>query len=111
MNVLLTKSVEQALLEVEEETELEEIRKFKGEYHKRQQTAHDQWVQEVKREVTRIKQKNKALHIARAKREQQVQTMHKLQCLQMSKHFLNGCFNNTMKFLAEHSYWRDSFKD
>ena len=29
----------------------------------------------------------------------------------MSKHFLQGCFNNTMKFLAEHSYWRDSFKD
>jgi len=40
----LTKSVEQALLEVEEETELEEIRKFKSEYHKRQQTAHDAWV-------------------------------------------------------------------
>ena len=37
LNVLLTKSVEQALLEVEEETELEEIRKFKSEYHKRQQ--------------------------------------------------------------------------
>lgn len=36
LNVLLTKSVEQALLEVEEETELEEIRKFKSEYHKRQ---------------------------------------------------------------------------
>lgn len=29
LNVLLTKTVEQALLEVEEETELEEIRKFK----------------------------------------------------------------------------------
>lgn len=40
-----------------------------------------------------------------------MQTMHKLQCLQMSKHFLQGAFNNTMKFLAEHSYWRDSFKD
>ena len=35
LNVLLTKSVEQGLLEVEEETELEEIRKFKSEYHKR----------------------------------------------------------------------------
>jgi hypothetical protein len=81
LNVLLTKSVEQALLEVEEETELEEIRKFKSEYHKRQQQAHENWVQEVKREVSRIKQKNKALNIARAKREQQVQTMHKLQCL------------------------------
>ena len=29
LNVLLTKTVEQALLEVEEETELEEIRRFK----------------------------------------------------------------------------------
>ena len=32
LNVLLTKSVEQALLEVEEETELQEIRKFKSDY-------------------------------------------------------------------------------
>lgn len=32
LNVLLTKTVEQSLLEVEEETELEEIRKFKSEY-------------------------------------------------------------------------------
>lgn len=32
LNVLLTKTVEQALLEVEEETELEEIRKYRAEY-------------------------------------------------------------------------------
>ena len=32
LNVLLTKSTEQAILEVEEETELQEIRKFKQEY-------------------------------------------------------------------------------
>ena len=32
LNVLLNKSVEQAILEVEEETELQEIRKFKQEY-------------------------------------------------------------------------------
>ena len=35
LNVLLTKTVEQAILEVEEETELDEIRKFKAEYSKR----------------------------------------------------------------------------
>ena len=35
LHVLLSKTVEQALLEVEEETELEEIRKFKGEFQKR----------------------------------------------------------------------------
>lgn len=55
LNVLLTKSTEQAILEVEEETELQEIRKFKQEYQKRQENAHAQWDQEVKREISLIK--------------------------------------------------------
>jgi len=70
LNVLLTKSVEQALLEVEEETELDEIRKYKSDYEKRQVNLHDNWEEEVKREIQRIKQKNKVLKQARAKRDQ-----------------------------------------
>lgn len=98
-------------MEVEEETELQEIRKFKQEYQKRQENNHAQWDQEVKREISLIKQKNKTLNNARAKREQQIKTMHKLQCLNISKRFLQGCFMGTMNMLAEHSYWRDGFKD
>ena len=56
--------------EVEEETELNEIRKFKNECRKRNQIEHEEWEQEVKREVQRIKAKNKALNNARMKREQ-----------------------------------------
>jgi len=48
---------------------------------------------------------------ARARREQQIRTMGKLQCLNVSKNFLRGCFMGTMKQLAKHSFWRDSFKD
>lgn len=70
LNVLLTKTIEQSLLEVEEETELEEIRKFKTDYQKRQVNLRDNWEEEVKREIQRIKHKNKALKNARAKREQ-----------------------------------------
>ena len=55
LNVLLTKTCEQAILEVEEETELTEIRKFKQEYQKRQENNHQQWEQEVKREISLIK--------------------------------------------------------
>jgi hypothetical protein len=40
---LLTKTVEQAILEVEEETELDEIRKFKTECHKRKSVERDDW--------------------------------------------------------------------
>ena len=35
LNVLLSKSIEQATLEVEEEHELDQIRKYKQSYHKR----------------------------------------------------------------------------
>ena len=111
LNVLLTKTVEQALLEVEEETELQEIRKFKAEYRKRQEDLRSDWEEEVKREISRIKQKNKALNKARMRREQQIKTMHKLQCLNISKRFLNNCFMSTMTHLAENCYWRSSFKD
>lgn len=111
LNVLLTKSVEQALLEVEEETELSEIRAFKAGYQKRQVDLHAGWEEEVKREIQRIKHKNKVLKQARAKRDQQVKTMHKLQCLSLAKNFLKGCLTGTLTHLAEHSYWRDSFQD
>jgi hypothetical protein len=70
LNVLLTKNVEQSLLEVEEESELDEIRKFKADYNKRQSNLRENWEEEVKREIQRIKHKNKALKNARAKREQ-----------------------------------------
>lgn len=72
---------------------------------------HNDWEHEVKREISRIKQKNKILNNARIKREQQVKTMHKLQCLNLSKQFLKGCFEGSLQFLADHSYWRDSFTD
>ena len=78
LNVLLSKSVDQATLEVEEEQELEEIRKYKYEYHKRRQLEDGDWQQEVKREIQRIKIKNKALENARMKRKQQIETMNKL---------------------------------
>lgn len=70
--------MEQSLLEVEEETELQEIRQFKADYQKRQVNLRDNWEEEVKREIQRIKHKNKAIKNARAKRDQQVKTMHKL---------------------------------
>ena len=54
---------------MEEETELDEIRKFKNECYVRKQNERDDWEKEVKKEIARIKQKNKALKNARIKRE------------------------------------------
>ena len=111
LNVLLTKTIEQAILEVEEETEIEEIRKFKNECGSRKQGERDDWEQEVKKEIARIKQKNKALNNARIKREQQIKTMHKLQCLSLAKNFLSNTFDNSMQYLADHNFWKNKFND
>ena len=37
--------------------------------------------------------------------------MHKLQCLNLAKNFLHGCFKGTLSHLAQKSYWRDTFMD
>lgn len=111
MDVLLNKSIDQAVLEVEEEHELEEIRKFKYEYHQRRQLEDTEWQHEVKREISRIKQKNKALENAREKRTNEYQTMKKLQCMNIAKNFLSTNFMKSMQGLADNNHWRDSFKD
>ena len=103
LNVLLSKSIDQATLEVEEEHELEEIRKFKYEYHKRRQLEDNDWQSEIKKEISRIKIKNKALDIARQKRKQQEETMNKLQCLNFGKNFLAQNFRQSMEFLASNN--------
>lgn len=111
LNVLLTKTIEQSLLEVEEETELEEIRKFKQDYQQRQVDLKREWEDEVKKEIQRIKQKNKAVKQARLRRDRQIKTMHKLQSLNVAKQFLNGCFRGTLSQMLQQSYWRENFDD
>jgi hypothetical protein len=66
---------------------------------------------EVKREISRIKIKNKALENARLKRKQQIETMNKLQCMNIAKSFLANNFKSSMQFLADKNHWRDTFKD
>lgn len=71
----------------------------------------NEWQQEVKKEIQRIKLKNKALENARQKKKQQEETMNKLQCMHLAKNFLANNFKSSMQFLAEKNHWRDSFKD
>lgn len=99
LNVLLTKTVEQSILEVEEEAELDEIQKYQSEWDSRRDAERADWKQEVKKEITRIKQKNKAVRNALVKREQQRNTMLKVQCLNISKQYLSGVLMSSMRYL------------
>jgi hypothetical protein len=111
LNCLLTKTIEQSILEVEEEAEVNEILKYQSECEQRRDAERADWRQEVKKEVARIKQKNKAVRNALLKREQQKNTMLKLQCLNISKQYLGGVLMSSMRFMKEHHYWRDNYQD
>ena len=111
LDVLLNKSIEQATLEVEEEVEMEGIKKYKEAYHRRRMTEETEWQQEVKKEIARIRMKNKTVETARLKRKQQFETIQKLQCLNLAKTFLKNNFLNSVKALAEKKHWKDTFKD
>ncbi len=37
--------------------------------------------------------------------------MHKLQCLNISKSYLEKTFLSSLQFLADNSYWRNTFND
>lgn len=58
---MVDKTLEQALLEVEEETELQNVEKFKKECERRTQQENEEWVQEIKIELNKNKAKNSLL--------------------------------------------------
>lgn len=55
LNVVVDKTLEQALLEVEEEEEAEKLLRYKQEGARRRAQEREDWEQEVRKEVARIK--------------------------------------------------------
>lgn len=58
LNVVVDKTLEQSLLEVEEETELQNVEKFKKECERRSQQENEEWVTEIKIEHKSNQAKN-----------------------------------------------------
>ena len=111
LNVVVDKTLEQALLEVEEESEIKTLDKFKKECERKKQQEKDDWKREIKAEKARLKQKNELLEAMRKKKNMMVETTHKLQRLNIAKAYLQNSFTNALQSLNDAKYWRDDFDD
>jgi hypothetical protein len=111
LNVVVDKTLEAALLEVEEESELKAIDKYKKECERKKAKEKDEWKKEIRAEKARLKQKNELLEMARKKKRMMVETTHKLQRLNIAKAYLQNSFTNSLQFLSDSKYWRDDFED
>lgn len=90
LNVVVDKTLESALLEVEEESELKAIDKFKKECERKTTKSKDEWTREIKEEKGRLKHKNELLEAHRKKKRMMVETTHKLQRLNIAKAYLQN---------------------
>jgi hypothetical protein len=90
LNVVVDKTLESALLEVEEEAELKSIDKFKKECERKKTKEKEEWKREIKEEKGRLKHKNELLELHRKKKRAMVETTHKLQRLNIAKAYLQN---------------------
>ncbi|CAI2385825.1 unnamed protein product [Moneuplotes crassus] len=111
LNVVVDKTLETALLEVEEEAELKAIDKYKKECERKTTKSKNEWKKEIKEERGRLRQKNELLEVQRRKKKMMVETTFKLQRLNIAKAYLQNCFKNSLQYLNDSKYWRDTFQD
>eukprot|EP00831_Metopus_contortus_P054702 TRINITY_DN4607_c0_g1_i10.p1 TRINITY_DN4607_c0_g1~~TRINITY_DN4607_c0_g1_i10.p1 ORF type:complete len:224 (-),score=55.41 TRINITY_DN4607_c0_g1_i10:10-681(-) len=105
--VLVGKTLEQARLEVDEDAEIEAIRKYKSEYAERRQIERDDMEAMVEEERKRLIKKNDLLQREREKREKQEVAMRKLQCLHIAKAYLKNTLHNSMETMISSNFWQN----
>ena len=111
LSVLVEKTLEQSMLEVDEETEVRMIRKYKGEYGQRRKMEKDDWSRMVEEEVKRVKAKNKKLNEGRETHKRIEGAIQKVQCLHLAKHYLRGILAHSLQFYVNKGSWRDLRSD
>jgi radial spoke head protein 3 len=90
LSVVISKTLEQALLEVEEESEMDSMQAYKAENHARKLEEEKSWAHMVKEEAEKIQKKNTDVQIARNKYVKTMQLATKFHNLNIAKHFLAG---------------------
>lgn len=99
LDVLTTKTLEQALTEVAEETELENVMQFKQEWEKRQRALMHDWEQTVEVERERAAEKDKVLSAAKARKEKEHALMRKIACVRLAEQYTRNVVPTAMKSL------------
>ena len=107
LHVLVSKTLEQARLEVDEMAEIETIRRYKEECKERLKLEKEDWDNQVKEELERLNKKNEMLAHEREKRAQQESAIRKLQCVHLSKAYLKGILHNSIESVIASNYWQN----
>jgi radial spoke head protein 3 len=109
LNVIVSKTIEQALLEVEEETEMEAMSIYKMQNTERKREERADWEKELRAEIERINSKTAEVERARVIHNKKLNLIRKIQNLQLAKTYLSKLGPNTITRLQELNLHPDTF--
>jgi len=101
LDVLVGKTLEQSLMEVEEEHELEGMQEFKEGWYQRQAASMESWQAEVEAERARWRQKEKLLEERREVKRREHRVLLKIQAMRIAKQHLAPLLPRCMSELQE----------
>lgn len=101
LDVLVMKTLEQSIMEVEEEHELSSMTEFKGEWYERQQKMMQAWQQQVDEEWVRWEEKEAVVASKRQEKEREARVLLKIQAMNVSKNHLAQLVPNAVADLQE----------
>jgi len=101
LEVLCHKTLEQSVMEVEEEFELEQMTSFKTEWFKRQAAMMKDWEAQVAEEWVRWREKEAVVNKKREEKRKEAQVLLKIQAMAASKAHLKDLVPNAVNSLTE----------
>jgi len=104
LEVLINKTLEQSIMEVEEEFELDQMSAFKTEWMKRVAAMMKEWEAQVAEEWVRWGQKEEVLKKKREEKRREAQVLLKIQALAVAKAHLKNLVPNAIQSLQEEAF-------
>eukprot|EP00742_Colponemidia_sp_Colp-10_P000795 GILJ01000862.1.p1 GENE.GILJ01000862.1~~GILJ01000862.1.p1 ORF type:complete len:456 (+),score=102.97 GILJ01000862.1:136-1503(+) len=110
VDVLVLKTLEQALMEVEEEDELSSIQSFKDKYHEKQQQTQRELDAMVERERMLLARKEQRVREERDRVQKEQTLVKKLSSLKLSRQYLETVTNSAFRSLYQSGFYPDNRK-
>jgi hypothetical protein len=104
LEVLINKTLEQSIMEVEGENEILEMTEFKTEWMKRQAAMMKDWEAQVAEEWVRWGQKEEVVKQKREEKRREAQVLLKIQAMAVAKAHLKGLLPNAVQKLQEEAF-------
>jgi len=101
LDVLVNKTLEQSIMEVEEESEMEAMREFKDEWYQRQDTMMKDWQLQVDEEWVRWRKKEQVMREKREEKRREARVLLKIQAMTAAKAHLSKLVPNAVNDLQE----------